>query len=453
MTTAANRFELMFHNMNFSCVLYSSLLCYMYKEYNILGGVFVVTLICSVCGARYTGDSARYICPRCGASIEPELDLISQREALISCIRDETPSGVWQYRALYPGFSDIEPVTMGEGNTPLQRAEALEKAYGICRFYLKNETINPTGTYKDRFATLALSLFRSEKATAVALGSAGNAGSAVAAYAAKAGIPCYVVLPEGGVFTRAQQAMSYGARFVRARGEVNDCIDLIEMGVDRYHWRNACTTMLHNPLSSEGYKSIVYELYRQMGGTLPDVILCPIGGGILISKVYRACCELKTLGLVTRIPRLVGVQAEGCPPVVWAIMHGEDATPVWKNPKTIAGSINDPVTFEGRTALHVIRASEGTAVSVTDEEILAAMRLTAAKEAVLAEPASAAAIAAVSKLLASGWLSPDQCAVSIVTGSALRDLPLFSDDRKDAAASVRPGCLEDMDAAIARFQP
>lgn len=413
----------------------------------------VVTLHCSVCGAPYTGNTQKYICPHCGASIEPDLDLATQRDAFRYLIRTGGEGrGVWKYRAMFPGLDSVEPVTLGEGDTPLQRAFALESAYGISRFYLKNETINPTGTYKDRFATLALSLFRAKQATAVALGSAGNAGSAVAAYSAKAGIPCYVVLPEGGVFARAQQAMSYGARFIRTKGEVNDCIELIELGVDRYHWHNGCTTMMHNPLASEGYKTIVYEMFCQMNGTLPDVILCPIGGGILISKIYRACCELKALGLMDRIPRLVGVQATGCPPVVWALEHGEAETPVWQNPKTIAGSINDPVTFEGRTALHVIRATEGTAVAVTDEEILCAMRLTAKKEAVLAEPASAAAIAAVKKLLDTGWLQKEACVVSIVTGSALRDLPLFSDGNGADVPSVHPGCLEELDAAVGRFE-
>ena len=410
----------------------------------------MVDLICSVCGAPYTGATNRYVCKSCGASIEPAMDLAARRDALADLVR--TGGGdVWRYRALYPGFDGIEPVTMGEGNTPLLRASALEGAYGLSRFYLKNETVNPTGTYKDRFATLAISLFLAEKASAVALGSAGNAGSAIAAYAAKAGIPCYVILPDGGVFARAQQAMAYGARFIRARGEVNDCIDMIEAGVDRYHWRNACTTMLHNPLASEGYKSIVYELYSQMGGTLPDVILCPIGGGILISKVYRACRELLALGLTDRMPRLVGVQAAGCPPVVYAIERGDDNTPVWKNPKTIAGSINDPVTFEGRTALFVIRASGGTAVAVTEEEILAAMRLIAAKEAVLAEPASAAAIAAVKKLFDAQWIKRDESVVSIVTGSGLRDLPLYGVAGGGTGEAVRPDCLADLDAAIRRF--
>lgn len=412
----------------------------------------MVTLHCSVCGAPYTGNTNKYVCPHCGASIEPGLDLSAQRERARALLcSGGTGSGIWRYRAMFPGMDNVAPITMGEGDTPLQRADKLEAAYGIARLYLKDETLNPTGTYKDRFATLALSQFRAEKASAVALGSAGNAGSAVAAYSAKAGIPCYVVLPEGGVFARAQQAMSYGARFIRTKGEVNDCIELIELGVDRYHWRNGCTTMLHNPLASEGYKTIVYEIFRQMDGALPDVILCPIGGGILISKVYRACCELKTLGLVDRIPRLVGVQAAGCPPVVWAIENGAEETPVWKDPKTVAGSINDPVTFEGRTALHVIRASEGTAVAVTDEEILAAMRLTAQKEAVLAEPASAAAIAAVKKLLDTGWLSKDACAVSIVTGSALRDLPLFSAGETPDVPTIHPGDLAEMDAAVRRF--
>jgi threonine synthase len=357
--------------------------------------------------------------------------------------------GIWGYRPMFPGFTNVMPVSMGEGNTPLCHAGTLGKVYGIKTLLLKNETVNPTGTYKDRFASLALSLFCSEGAKSVALGSAGNAGSSVAAYAAKAGIPCYVILPDGGVFARAQQAMSYGAHFIRCKGEVNDCIDLVEQGVSRYHWRNASTTMLHNPLASEGYKSIVYELFEQMSQTVPDVILCPIGGGILISKIFRALRELISLGLTQRMPRLVGVQAAGCAPVVRAFEQGSKVTSVWENPKTIAGSINDPVTFEGITALHVIRESAGTAVAVNDEEILAAMRLCASKEAILAEPASAVTLAAAANLRKSGWIRPMDSVVCVITGSALRDLPLLSGGTQEAP-SVHPGNLEELDLTMRR---
>ena len=411
-----------------------------------------VSLVCTVCNKPYEGRADRYICTHCGGSVEPVLEVSPARTDLIAAIRrgSARAEGIWGYRAFFPGFEEIEPVTMGEGGTPLYRAHALEKEYGVSALFLKNETLNPSGTYKDRFASPMLSLCRAEGVSSVALGSAGNAGSSVAAYAAKAGIPCYVVLPEGGVFARAQQAMSYGARFIRAKGEVNDCIDLIEKGVSRYHWKNACTTMLHNPLASEGYKSIVYELFEQMGETVPAAVLCPIGGGILISKVYRAYRELVALGLADRMPRLFGVQAAGCQPVVWAMEHGARETPVWEEPHTIAGSINDPVTFEGVTALHVIRATNGAAVAVTDEEILAAMRLSASREAVLAEPASAAAIAAAKKLRESGELKEGESCVCIVTGSALRDLPLFAGAGPESSA-VRPDHIEDLDEAFARF--
>jgi threonine synthase len=412
-----------------------------------------VELVCSVCGKPYNGGTDRNVCPSCGASIEPREDISPERKDLKELLLrgGNGEKGVWKYRAFFPGFEDIEPVTMEEGNTPLIHAKALGAAYGMGGLYLKNETANPSATYKDRFAALAISQYKHENASAVALGSAGNAGSAVAAYAAKAGIPCYVILPAGGVFARAQQAMAYGARFIRADGEVNDCIELIEKGVSRFGWKNACTTMLHNPLASEGYKTMVYEMFLQLGERLPDVIVCPIGGGILISKMYRACRELIALGLAEKMPRLVGVQAAGCPPVVWAIENGKRETPVWQNPATIAGSINDPVTFEGVTALHVIRASNGEAVAVTDDEIKEAMKLCARKEAVLAEPASAATLAAVLKLKDAGKIRAEETVVTIITGSALRDLPLFSDPGNEVPF-VHPGNDAEMLAAMAHYQ-
>ena len=401
-------------------------------------------LRCSICRVKYEGKGNRYVCPQCGGSIEPEIVLRGRESSLIAILKNgSSPSeGIWGYRSFFPGFEEIEPVTMGEGNTPFQKAESLGDLYGISGLYLKNETVNPSASYKDRFASLAISLYRRDKVKAVAIGSAGNAGSSVAAYCAKAGIPCNVILPDTGLMARAMQVRAYGARFLKVDGEVSDCIELVEQGTDLHGWRNGCTTMLHNPLPSEGYKSIVYEMYRQMPETFPDVIICPVGGGILLSKIYKACKELKELGLIFEIPRIVGVQAEGCAPFVKAFTEGKTATAAWENAKTIASSINDPVTFEGKTALFSARMSRGTAVAVTDEEIRSAMREIARREAIIAEPSSAATVAAAGKLRAEGWIREGETVACILTGSGLRDLPYFTEEGNEQ--KIRKGHPEDI---------
>lgn len=385
-------------------------------------------LSCTICGKPYHGPVDVYICPHCGGSIEPLVDLDSNPESLKDILHKGSENGIWGYRKFLPVSEEITPISRGEGNTPLVKTDRLGKEYGLDNLYIKNETINPTGSYKDRFATVAISLEKASGAKAVALGSAGNAAAAVAAYSAVAGIKCFILLPPGSAQERAWQNMSYGGRFIRAVGHVNDAIDLVVDGVKVFGWRNVCTTMLHHPYGTEGYKTIAYEVARSMDFDVPDYILCPVGGGILISKIFRAYTEMLHLGLIDHLPRMVGVQAEGCAPLVKAFNAKARKTEFWENAKTIAASINDPVTFEGVTTLDVLYRSNGLAVSVTDEEILDAMRLSASREAILPEPASATVLAAAKNLAANGTFKRSEKIICVATGSALRDLKLLAGD-------------------------
>lgn len=403
-------------------------------------------LTCTICKAPYIGPVDEYVCTYCGGSIESPIDL-SSHENLKEVIRRGSQNGIWDYRPLFPVAEDVEPLSLGEGNTPLIQAKRLGEKWGFNNLLIKNESLNPTGTYKDRFATIALSLEKATGTKAVALGSAGNAAAAVAAYAAIAEIPCYVVLPSAAVKERAMQVQSYGAKFIRADADINECIQMVVDGQQEFGWKVVCTTMLHQPYASEGYKSISYEIARQMNFEVPDYIICPVGGAILLSKIYRGYTEMLELGLIERIPKLIAVQAEGCAPLVKAFKEGASKTEIWENGQTIAFAINDARTFEGVTGLDVLKKSEGFAETVNDDEILEAMRKCASTESILAEPASAAALACAKKLLDNGRINKNDSIVCIVTGSALRDLALLAGDPHQPK-TIQCGNREDMRKAV-----
>ena len=404
-------------------------------------------LRCTVCHRPYEGPHNHYACTFCGASIEAPVDLKRDPERLRAVLRKGSGSGIWGYRDFFHVPEDAAPVTLGEGNTPLIEAERLGKAYGMSRLLLKNETLNPSGTYKDRFATVAMTLARREGIRETAIGSAGNAAAAVAAYAAKAGMECYIMLPPGAVKERAWQNMSYGGRFIHGMGGVDDCVKMAEDGEAVFGWKNMCTTMMNNPLACDGYKTIAYEAARSMSFSVPDYVICPVGGGILISKVFRGYEEMYELGLISRLPRMVAVQAENCAPLVKAFREGKRETEKWLNGNTIAFAIFDPVTFEGITALDTVRRSGGTAVAVPDEEILRAMRDCARLEAVIPEPASAATAAAAKQLLDGGVIHEDDTVLCVLTGSGLRDLQLFAEEGREIPAAV-PGDFTSLKKAV-----
>lgn len=335
--------------------------------------------------------------------------------------------GIWSYREWLGVPDDVKAVSLGEGHTPLLEAKNLESILGIKKLFLKNESVNPSGTYKDRFATVAVSLEKWKRTSAIALGSAGNAAASLAAYAAVADIPCVVLLPNKAVKERAMQIMSYGAKFLLLEDTIDKCIRLAEEGDKKGLWKNVSTTTRYYPQGTEGYKTIAYELAEQMNYQVPDWIVCPVGGGSLISKIYEGFVEMKQREMITAIPRFAAVQAEGCKPLVEAYEKGEKKTEKWENPDTIAFAIADIDTFEGETVLQLIEETQGTAVSVDDEDIRRAMILLSTKEAVLAEPSSAVTAAAAEKLLQKKIMKEEESAVCIITGNAMRDLKLLTD--------------------------
>lgn len=406
---------------------------------------------CTVCHKPYEGPTNHFVCPYCGASIEVPVDLEKNPEHLRDVIKNGSENGIWGYRDFFCVEPDTKPVTMGEGNTPLLHAERLGKLYGMKNLYLKNETLNPSGTYKDRFATVGMTLAKQDGITEVAIGSAGNAAAAVAAYAAKAGMECYIMLPPGAVKERAWQNMAYGGHFVYGMGGVNDCVQMAADGEKLFGWKNMCTTMMNNPLACDGYKTISYEMARAMNFKVPDYIICPVGGGIVVSKIFKGYEEMMELGLIDHLPKMIAIQAAGCAPLVKAYDEGKHETEMWQNGNTIAFAIFDPVTFEGVTALDTVRRSGGKAVAISDEALLQAMKECAANEAVIAEPASAATIGVAAKLHEEGYIKDEDTVVCILTGSGLRDLKLF--ENKDAVVpEVKPGDMEGLRRAVEHYK-
>lgn len=386
----------------------------------------VLALYCMTCNTPWEGEGDEYICPRCGGSIASDNRLEEQKEEFCRLLRAGSQEGIWGYQKLLPYEPSIRPVSLGEGNTPLLKAEGLGKRLGLEHLYLKNETLNPSGSYKDRFSTVAVTMAKEKGVASLALGSAGNAAGSVAAYAAKGELPCFVLLPTAAVRERAWQIQTYGARMIGMECSIAECIHFVQKGVPVMGWENVSTTMKYHPWASQGYKTIAYEIGRQMEFEAPDWVFCPVGGASLLGKVYQGFEEMFRLGMIPHIPRFAGIQAAGCAPLVRAYRENQKATKLWEEASTIAFAIADTETFEGVTALDIIRKTNGLAEAVTDEEILEGLKLMASSEAVIGEPASASVIAGVQKLRRKGVIEKGDSVVCIISGSGLKDLPLIA---------------------------
>ena len=389
-------------------------------------------LVCSVCGKPFARDSEPYVCESCGGMLEPEFDLAGETEHYREVIRGGCRSGVWDYRDLLPVEDVEEPVTLGEGNTPMLHARNLAKVVGVDQLFLKNETLNPSGTYKDRFATVALSIEKAKHTPAVALGSAGNAAAAMSAYSAKAGMPCFVLLPPGAVAERGWQVRGYGANLIRMEYTIDDCIQMAKQGESLFGWKSLTTNMLTNPLASDGYKTVGYEIGKQLDFQMPDWIVVPVGGAALFNKVYKGCKDMLELGLIQKMPRFVGAQAAGCAPMVDAYRKGLKQPEKWPGvPETVAFAIADVCVYDGITSMDILEKTGGCAEEATDEEILEAMHLIASKEAVVAEPASACSVACARKLVTKGVIQPSESVLCILSGNGMRDLKLMEQGQKE----------------------
>jgi threonine synthase len=376
-------------------------------------------LRCMPHGCEFPSDSHNLVCANCGGPLEAVYEYEALRKAHGGLPVDQSQAGVWRYSPLLPKNPGTPVVTLGEGDTPLVRASRVAEAMGLERVYVKDDSRNPTLSFKDRKSTVAISKAAEFGATGVVNMTAGNAGASVAAYASRAGIPAYIFTIDGISDSKLAKLLSYGARVFRTNAPTKELMTFVGDVAKRYGMVNMTAASRFNPYVKEGSKTSIFEVFEQLGGSLPDWIFVPIGGGGNLAGIYKGLRELKLLGLIERFPRIVGVQGKDCAPVVEAFRLGlpPDQIPIIANPSTIAHSILDSWAPDGDQALTAIRDSGGLAVGVSDEELLESMKTLSGREGLYLEPASAAPLAALGKLVGDGTMGADESVVLFATGS------------------------------------
>jgi threonine synthase len=332
---------------------------------------------------------------------------------------------MWRWFEIMPVRDPANVVSLGEGGTPLLRASGIERTHGAREVWVKDESLNPTGSFKARGLSAAVSKAKELGVASIAIPSAGNAASALSAYGARAGIEAWIFMPADTPDAMKNECHVYGAHLELVDGLINDCARIVrEQGPTR-GWFDVST--LREPYRAEGTKTMGLEVAEQLGWKLPDVIVYPTGGGTGIVGMWKAFDELEALGWIgPERPRVVSVQAEGCAPIVKAYDAGERFAETWQDAHTIAPGIRVPAAIADYLILDAVRESNGTAVSVSDDEILAAMAEMARLEGIFAAPEGAATYAGYKKLLANGTLDPAESVVLFQTGSGLKTHELAS---------------------------
>ena len=369
----------------------------------------VTGLTCFYCAKAYAPNQPHTVCGECGRPLRVDYDLGPKtlpREAL----RDRPPT-LWRYREVLPS---VEPLTLGEGFTPLHPVPRLGE-----RWYIKDEGVNPTASFKARGMAVAVAMARHFRLPKLAVPSAGNAGGALAAYAACAGLEAHVYMPKDTPEACIVEARCLGANVVLVDGLINDCAAEIAKVKAARGWFDMST--LKEPYRVEGKKTMGYELAEAMEWTLPDVIVYPTGGGTGLVGMGKAFDEMERMGWIGSFrPRLVSVQAEGCAPIFTAYMAGERHAELFPNARTVASGLRVPKAIGDFIMLDLIRATNGTVVTVSDAEMVAAAREIGARTGIFAAPEGGATLAAAQRLRNQGWIKPADRVVLFNTGSGLK---------------------------------
>jgi threonine synthase len=374
------------------------------------------------CGHQpFNPKEAHHLCS-CGAPLFARYDLKAARRMARDAMRDREPS-MWRYRELMPLLEGETPVTLGEGWTPLLPAARIGLSLGLPKLFVKDESLNPTNSFKARGLAAAVTRAVAVGARAIALPSAGNAAGALAAYAARAGVEAHVFLPSDVKPPFIRECALHGARVTLVDGLITDAGRVAAENGRRHGWYDAST--LREPYRVEGKKTMAYELLEQLDGTVPDWILYPTGGGTGIVGMWKAFDELEAIGWIGRDrPRMVSVQADGCAPIVRAFERGDEHAAEWADAHTVADGLRVPRAIGDFLVLRAIRKSRGTALAVSDADMIEGMRTLASEEGISAAPESGATLAALRKLVRSGQVQPNDTVVLFNTGGALKYLEL-----------------------------
>jgi threonine synthase len=378
---------------------------------------FVSHLSCPRCGEQHDAGKLHNVCT-CGSPLLVEYDLDRVRGALVKDGLASREPTMWRYRELLPVPEGAEIVTLGEGLTPLIPTPRLGETVGIPDLWVKDEGLNPTGTFKARGAACGITMASALGTREVALPTAGNAGAAWACYGAAAGLTVHVAMPADAPLASQAECRLYAADVTIVDGLISDAARTVEAGVRARGWFDVST--LREPYRIEGKKTLGLEIVEQLGWEPPDAIVCPAGGGVGIIGIWRAVRQLRELGWIDRLPRLVVTQAEGCAPIVKAFEEGREESEFWEGAKTIATGLRVPKALGDFLVLRAVRETGGTAVGVSDEEIVDAMRALARDAGVLAAPEGAATLAAAIRLRERSDLEPGDRVVLINTGTGLK---------------------------------
>ncbi len=372
----------------------------------------VTGLTCFFCGRGYPANAVLTVCDNCGRPLRVEYNLHIATTLNREALKDRAPN-LWRFKEVLP---DVEPVTLGEGCTPLHHTPRLDE-----RWYVKDEGVNPTGSFKARGMAVAVAVAKHFGISKLAVPSAGNAGGAMASYAARAGIEAHVYMPKDTPVACIVECRVMGADVQLIDGLINDCAAEIGKVKAERGWFDMST--LKEPYRVEGKKTMGYELAEAMDWTLPDVIIYPTGGGTGLVGMAKAFDEMERMGWISPFrPRMVSVQAEGCAPIATAFAAGERHAELFPNAYTVASGLRVPKAIGDFIMLDMLRATNGTALTVSDSEMVAAAKEMAAKTGIFAAPEGGATLAAANRLRDQGWIKPSDRVVLFNTGSGVKYL-------------------------------
>ena len=385
---------------------------------------YLTHLECTYCGREFSADELHRLCERCGKVLYAVYDL----EGAASALRREDlagrPGNMWRYFEVMPVRDAANVLTLGEGYTPIFEAGRLAERLGFERLLIKDEGLNPTGSFKARGMSAAVSKAKELGVTGITMPSAGNAAGATAAYAARGGLPAHVFMPRDAPEAAQKESRQYGALLTLVDGLISDAGQLSRAMAEERGLFDIST--LQEPYRAEGKKTMGYEIAEQLGWSLPDAIVYPTGGGTGIVGMWKAFAEMEAMGWIgPERPKMFCVQAEGCAPIVRAFEAGAEFAEPWQGAETLAPGIRVPGAIGDYLILGTLRESGGGAVTVSDAEIMSYMAEVTALEGVFMCPEGAATAAALPKLLARGEVGPGDATLLMNTGSGLKNLELM----------------------------
>ena len=378
-------------------------------------------LECPECGRKFNANLVQRFCEDCLSPLLARYDLTRVAASLTRAQVGARPRGLWRWAELLPVRKERFRLSLGEGDTPLLPASRLGKSLKIQHLFIKDESPNPTGSFKARGLCVAVARALELGRREFVIPTAGNAGGALAFYTARSGAEAHVFMPIDAPHTNQAEVLAAGAHLRLVDGLIGDAARLAAEAAKGTCWFDVST--FKEPYRLEGKKTMGLELAESFGWDLPDVIIYPTGGGTGLVGMWKAFAELESLGWIcTKRPRMVSVQADGCAPVVRAFQNGAERTATWQNAHTLAAELRVPNPFADRLILRSLRESGGTALAVSDTQILEAQSEMAQTEGLLACPEGAATLAGLRHLVGNGWVQPDETVVLLNTGTGLKYL-------------------------------